>query len=187
MATSLDALQRTTSSESVRSNASHHLLSTASSSASLSRKGRHLDADTSGHGTDSVERASLSMPMPLPPNSNFRYHNLSRCGSRVSDVSTSLLPTSNSHSYEEGNGMSGSSPRRSGEEDGISGLDDVMRRGVSGTSDVNMPSALRSGEPDLAPNRMSFSSLYNYARSMNGPASATGSSDIDGRVCSCRS
>ncbi|KAK4542569.1 hypothetical protein LTR36_006617 [Oleoguttula mirabilis] len=164
MAAAFDPLTRTTSVESARSQNSSHVLSAASSTASLSRKGRFADMDTSN---GDVDRASISMPPPAKPNErlNHRYQPVSRRGSKVDQ--NGLLSTEHSRSDENMKPRVASS---SAVEDSVGSLSDTS----------GMASAARRSEPDLEANRMSFSSLYNYGRS--GPSSVGGGSDQDGMV-----
>ncbi|KAK3109570.1 inositol hexakisphosphate and diphosphoinositol-pentakisphosphate kinase, partial [Teratosphaeriaceae sp. CCFEE 6253] len=161
----MDPLQRTTSSESARS---QHPLTGASSSSpsSLSRKGRQADVDTASIESD---RASISMPPPAAK-SISRYQAMPRRGSRVDN--SGLLGAPNYSPVLEEN----TTPRLSG-----SAVEDGDTPDTMSKSEPNgLPSTVKRAEPDLEANRMSFSSLYNYGRSISGPNSTTGSSEADG-------
>ncbi|KAK4620521.1 Inositol hexakisphosphate and diphosphoinositol-pentakisphosphate kinase [Fulvia fulva] len=162
---SMAPLSRQTSQDSVRSHSSGHHLSAGA--APSTRKGRFADLDTTQGETD---RASLSMP-PSIHNPKFRYQDLSRRSSRMSESVHHQAPASSSH-HE--NTTAASASAMAEPEEVAAKLEAVRNRA---TSDI--PSAVRRSEPDLDSNRMSFSSLYGSGRSAlaSGPSSVGGGSD----------
>lgn len=152
----MEALERTTSRESVRSRGSSHHLSAAVTPPMQHRKSRFVDADTSNAD---VERASISMP---PPNSRLSPRQYSsRRLSKASDVSISLHSSTPSPEH-------GTRTRNSAvidDMDSTPTIDGMKKAPRSPTGEPgSLPDAApiqpRSDLPDLESNRMSFSSLY---------------------------
>ncbi|KAK5132197.1 hypothetical protein LTR08_009321 [Meristemomyces frigidus] len=169
MADPFDPPSRTTSTSSARSESSSHTLSAASTS-SASRKGRFADMETS---SGDVDRASISMP-PSTKAGGGEKEKDKLAGARHQGVShqsalTTAIAESKS-SYGRPSAGSNSNPEKDEAFEPIS-------KG-NGTSTASLPEpanlAPRKSEPDLEANRMSFSSLFNTARS--GPSSLGGGS-----------
>nr|POF03937.1 inositol hexakisphosphate and diphosphoinositol-pentakisphosphate kinase [Quercus suber] len=157
----MDHLTRTISAESNPPHSPGHPLSTASSSASLSRKSKQVDLDKANIV---IDRAHQSMLPPSKPIS--RYQKLfRRRSSRASNSDLQATLNGSSQSFT-------SAPRSDGN---ISGEE---REGPMENLKKD-DNRIKGSAPDLETNRMSFSSLCSYGKGQSGPNSLGGSSDQD--------
>ncbi|KAK3672981.1 inositol hexakisphosphate and diphosphoinositol-pentakisphosphate kinase [Recurvomyces mirabilis] len=155
-----EPLTRTLSNESTRSSSHSHPLSAVSSSASLSKKARQAEMDSSGSFGE-VERASISMPPPAPkPISRYSYQTSSRRGSRISD-SHWLSPLHAEYAAD----------------DFVASSDDAMALPEDADAAVQGTLSGTIRRPSMESGRMSFSSLY--GRGSTAPSSVAGGSEPD--------